>query len=87
MMITTELNNNSQSQVGQANTAHTTDNAWVVQILEADHLRLSESKQLEPFGRAKLGKWTKILMWAMRFYVILSFILIIAQIYISLKAH
>jgi len=71
----------------QPNTIDNADNAWVSEVLEADNLRLAGAKRLEPYGRAKLGKWTRILMWTMRVYVVLSFLLIIAQIYISLKLH
>ncbi len=62
------------------------DKEWVVDILKADHLRLAESSRAETYGRAHLGTATKILMWAMRVYVVLSFILIVAQIYISLHS-
>jgi hypothetical protein len=61
-------------------------NKWVVDILKADHLGLADSIRTETYGRAKLGRATKIVMWAMRVYVVLSFILIIAQIYISLHS-
>ena len=63
------------------------DNTWVVEVLEADDLKLAEAKQLAPYGRAHLGTATRILMWAMRVYVLLSLILIVAQIYISLNIH
>lgn len=63
------------------------DNEWVVKVLDADDLKLAEAKESTLYGRAKLGLVTRILMWAMRVYVLLSVILIIAQIYISLKAH
>ena len=63
------------------------DSAWVVEVLGADNLQLSEANKLEPYGRAKLGVATKILMWAMRFYVLFSLVLIAAQLYISLHAH
>lgn len=62
------------------------NNKWVVDILNSDNLRLAESNHLETYGRAHLGKATKILMWAMRVYVVLSFVLIVAQIYISLHS-
>ena len=67
--------------------AEQSENAWVVEILGADDLKLAEAKQLAPYGRAQLGIATRILMWAMRVYVLLSLILIIAQIYISLNPH
>ena len=63
------------------------DSAWVVEVLGADNLQLSEAKKLEPYGRAKLGVATKVLMWAMRFYVLFSLVLIAAQLYISLHTH
>lgn len=63
------------------------DSAWVVEVLGADELRLAEAKRLEPYGRAKLGNFTKLVMWTMRFYVLFSLILIAAQLYISLHAH
>jgi hypothetical protein len=63
------------------------DKARVVEILGADNLRLAEARLAEPYGRAQLGTATRILMWAMRIYVVLSLILIVAQIYISLKPH
>lgn len=63
----------------------TSDNTWVVEILEADDLKLAEAKLSESYGRAQLGIATRILMWAMRLYVLLSLLLIVAQIYISLK--
>lgn len=67
--------------------ANKSDNTWVVEILGADDLKLAEAKQLAPYGRAQLGIATRILMWAMRIYVLLSMILIVAQLYISLKPH
>lgn len=65
------------------------DNAgkqWVVDILKEDNLKLAESNHIGTYGRAQLGRGTKILMWGMRIYVVLSFILIVAQIYISLHS-
>jgi hypothetical protein len=79
-MEKTEITNGSTIKPDNSN------NKWVVDILKADHLRLAESSRAETYGRAKLGKATKILMWAMRVYVVLSFVLIIAQIYISLHS-
>ncbi len=67
--------------------AGNSDNTWVVEILGADDLKLAEARQLAPYGRARLGVATRILMWAMRVYVLLSLILIVAQIYISLNPH
>jgi hypothetical protein len=63
------------------------DKQWVVDILKEDNLKLAESNHLGTYGRAQLGPATKVLMWAMRIYVVLSFILIIAQIYISLRSN
>jgi len=81
-IMMTEINKTNGSIINPDNS----NNKWVVDILNEDHLRLSESNQAKIYGRAKLGKATKILMWAMRVYVVLSFILIIAQIYISLHS-
>jgi hypothetical protein len=67
---------NTQSNVSES--------AWAAKILQADGLRLSESIA-KPYGRARLGLFSKILLWGMRVYVLLSFVLIAAQIYISLK--
>ena len=61
------------------------DTTWVVEVLDADNLKLAEAKQTTSYGRARLGLATRVLMWAMRVYVLLSLILIVAQIYISLK--
>jgi len=58
--------------------------AWAAEVLQADELRLSGSTA-RPYGRATLGLFSKILLWGMRIYVLLSFVLIAAQIYISLK--
>ena len=60
------------------------DKAWVAEVLHSDELRLSAS-HAEPLGRATLGMFSKFLLWGMRGYVVLSFVLIAAQIYISLK--
>jgi len=60
------------------------DRSWAAQVLQADELRLAGSR-VEPYGRAKLGLFSKILLWGMRIYVVLSFVLIAAQLYISLK--
>jgi hypothetical protein len=75
-----EITNGSTIKPGNSN------NKWVVDILKADHLRLAESSRTATYGRAQLGTATKVLMWAMRIYVVLSFILIVAQIYISLHS-
>jgi hypothetical protein len=75
----------TESDKTNGSTANT-DKDWVVDVLKADHLRLSESNRAGTYGRAKLGTATIILMWAMRVYVVLSFILIMAQIYISLHS-
>jgi hypothetical protein len=58
--------------------------AWAAEVLQADELTLSGSTA-KPYGRAKLGLFSKILLWGMRGYVVLSFVLIAAQLYISLK--
>lgn len=79
-MTTLDMRIGSNGKINQA------DNAWVVEVLESDDLRLANSRRLEPYGRAKLGRWVTILLWAMRIYVLLSILLIVAQIYISLKA-
>jgi len=63
------------------------DNAWVVEVLGTDNLKLAEAKRSEPYGRAQLGTATRILLWAMRLYVLFSLVLIAAQLYISLKAQ
>jgi hypothetical protein len=60
------------------------ESAWAAEVLQADGLRLSESIA-KPYGRATLGLFSKILLWGMRGYVVLSFVLIAAQLYISLK--
>jgi len=69
------------------NKSDNSDKEWVIDILKADNLKLAESNQIGTYGRAKLGPVTRILMWAMRIYVVLSFILIVAQIYISLHSN
>lgn len=74
--ITTAMGSNTRLNVS--------DNAWAAKILQADGLNLSESVA-KPYGRAKLGLFSKILLWGMRVYVVLSFVLIAAQLYISLK--
>ena len=61
------------------------DKAWVVEVLKSDDLRLANSSRLEPYGKAELKPFVRILLWAMRIYVLLSFVLIMAQIYISLR--
>ena len=60
------------------------ESAWAAEVLQADGLRLSESIA-RPYGRAKLGLFSKVLLWGMRGYVVLSFVLIAAQLYISLR--
>jgi hypothetical protein len=62
----------------------TLNRAWAAEVLQADELRLSGSSA-KPYGRAKLGLFSKVLLWGMRVYVVLSFVLIAAQLYISLK--
>lgn len=79
----TKIETNNGSTVKPDNS----DKQWVVDVLKADHLRLAESSYVETYGRAKLGTATRILMWAMRIYVVLSFVLIVAQIYISLHSQ
>ena len=70
--------------VGANTQSASAENAWAANILQADGLHLSESVA-RPYGRASLGLFSKILLWGMRVYVLLSFVLIAAQIYISLK--
>ena len=65
--------------------ADESDNAWVVEVLGADNLKLSETRQTKLLGRAHLSVATRALMWGMRVYVLLSLVLIVAQIFISLK--
>jgi hypothetical protein len=60
------------------------DEAWVVEVLKADNLKLSNEQEVVPYGRARLNTVTRLLMWAMRIYVVLSLVLIVAQLYISL---
>ncbi len=86
-MASLETSSMLPPQMNSAESSTATDNAWVVEILAEDNLRLADAKQLKPYGRAKLGVATRIVMWAMRIYVLLSFILIIAQIYISLRPN
>jgi hypothetical protein len=74
--IATGAGTNTQSTVPES--------AWAATILQGDGLKLSESVA-QPYGRARLGTFSKILLWGMRVYVLLSFVLIAAQIYISLK--
>lgn len=66
------------------NRSNVLSGAWAAEVLQADELRLSGSS-VKPYGRAKLGLFSKILLWGMRVYVALSFVLIAAQLYISLK--
>ncbi len=61
------------------------DKAWAVEVLKADNLSLANARRAEPYGRAELKPFVRILLWAMRIYVLLSFVLIVAQILISLK--
>lgn len=61
------------------------DNSWVVEILKSDNLNLSNARNLKQYGKAELKPSIKILLWTMRLYVVLSFFLIVAQIFISLK--
>lgn len=70
----------------ETNKPDNSDQKWVVDVLKEDNLKLAESNHIGMYGRAQLGTGTKILMWGMRIYVVLSFILIVAQIYISLHA-
>jgi len=72
---------------GSAIKTDNSDTKWVVDILKADHLRLAGSDYKQKYGRAQLGTGTRILMWVMRVYVVLSFVLIVAQIYISLHSN
>ena len=58
---------------------------WVTAILEKDNLQLANAKRLTPYGKAEYGSFVRILLWAMRVYVVISFILIIVQLYISIK--
>jgi hypothetical protein len=74
--IATGASSNTQPKVSESD--------WAAKILQSDGLRLSESIA-KPYGRAKLGLFSKILLWGMRVYVALSFVLIAAQLYISLK--
>ncbi len=74
--IATATGANTQSNAGEG--------AWAAEILQTDGLRLSESIA-KPYGRARLGLFSKLLLWGMRGYVALSFVLIAAQLYISLK--
>ncbi len=67
------INENARSQV------------WVIDILKSDDLHLANAKNAGPYGRAKLKPSVKILLWAMRIYVLLSLVLIVAQLFISLK--
>ncbi len=60
------------------------DAAWAAEVLKADDLKLSEERA-ETYGRASLGVFAKILLWGMRVYVALSFVLIATQLYISLR--
>lgn len=72
---------------GFTNKLNNSDKEWVVDILKENNLKLAESNHIGAYGRAQLGPATKVLMWAMRIYVVLSFILIVAQIYISLHSN
>ena len=72
------------TSAGSTTQSNDSESAWAAKILQADGLNLSESIA-KPYGRAKLGLFSKILLWGMRGYVLLSFVLIAAQLYISLK--
>ncbi len=61
------------------------EQSWVIDVLESDDLKLANAKRAEPYGRADLKPAVRIVLWAMRLYVLLSIILIATQIYISLK--
>ena len=78
---------NREHTVNYAGATNRQDNKWVVDVLSDDGLKLAGAKGVTPYGRAQLGIGTRILMWAMRIYVLLSLILIVAQIYISLHVH
>jgi hypothetical protein len=69
---------------GSKNQSNGSESAWAAEVLQADDLKLSGS-HAELYGRANLGLFSKILLWGMRGYVVLSFVLIAAQLYISLK--
>jgi len=61
------------------------DKSWAIEVLKSDNLSLANARYRKPYGKAELKPFIKILLWTMRVYVLLSFILIIAQIFISLK--
>ena len=74
-MITTKKMTNSNVE----------NNDCVIEILNSDNLSLANAKCSKPYGKAELKPFVKILLWTMRVYVLLSFILIVTQIFISLK--
>ncbi|GEM_PF-3234704 len=74
-----------EKRIGLNTNSNVEDKAWVVEVLKSDDLRLANSRRLEPYGKAELKPFVRLLLWAMRIYVLLSLVLIVAQIYISLK--
>ena len=52
------------------------------EILVEDGLK----ENLQPYGRAELTPSVRVLLWAMRLYVLLSFGAVAAQIYVALNA-
>ncbi len=57
--------------------------AWVLDVLEPDQL---VGAKKEHYPRARLGPGTRILMWAMRAYVIFMLVVVGYQVWVTVRA-
>lgn len=60
-----------------------TEQAWAAQVLREEHLELSEARRVRHVGRAKLSTTTRIILWALRVYVVLMMLIIGVQLWLG----
>ncbi len=59
------------------------EQAWAAAVLRDEHLELSEARRVQQFGRARLSKTTRIVLWALRIYVVLMMLVIAVQLWLG----
>jgi hypothetical protein len=57
--------------------------AWVLEVLEPDQLVQAKEERL---GRARLGRGTQLLMWALRGYVLFMLVVVGYQVWTTIHA-
>ena len=59
------------------------DHGWVVDVLRDEELDLSNARRVKHYGRAKLSRNTRLVLWLLRFYVIIMMLIIVIQVWLG----